>query len=63
MAWNAMGQGSSIFFIENKNQWPENVLFRSQLYGGYVFLEKNGLTYYFFDSENIKHSHGSYTTT
>lgn len=58
-----MAQGSSIFFIENKNQWPENVLFRSQLYGGYVYMEKNCLTYYFIDSKNLKHRHGTDNTT
>ncbi len=63
IAWNTMAQESNIFFIENKNQWPENVLFRSQLYGGYVFLEKNSLTYYFIDSENLQHRHGTYSTT
>lgn len=58
-AIEAVAQKSAIFFTENKRQWQENVLFRSQLYGGYVFLEKNGLTYYFKDEESLKHRHAS----
>ena len=52
-------QNSEIYFTENKHQWADNVLFRSQLYGGYVFLEKNSLTYYFRDSESLKHRHAT----
>ncbi|MBP5583469.1 MAG: hypothetical protein J6X43_05900, partial [Bacteroidales bacterium] len=48
-------QNSEIYFTENQHQWADNVLFRSQLYGGYVFLEKNSLTYYFRNSESLKH--------
>lgn len=52
-------QNSEIYFTENQHQWADNVLFRSQLYGGYVFLEKNSLTYYFRDSESLKHRHAT----
>lgn len=55
----ALAQSSAVFFTENKHQWDEKVLFRSHLYGGYVFLEKNCLTYYFRDAESLKHRHAS----
>ena len=34
-------------FEENKGQFHENVLYRCRLPMGYLFLEKNGLTYLF----------------
>ncbi|MBR4689563.1 MAG: gliding motility-associated C-terminal domain-containing protein [Bacteroidales bacterium] len=58
-----IAQKSAIYFTENKRQWQENVLFRSQLYGGYVFLEKNGLTYYFKDAESLQHRHAAEAPT
>jgi hypothetical protein len=38
-----------IKFTENKNQWDKNVLYRAQLDGGVLFLEKNCFTYNFYD--------------
>lgn len=60
---SVFAQESSIVFTENQKQWPSNVLFRSQLHKGNVFLEKNCLTYYFFDEENSKHRHGAYSVS
>ncbi|MCQ2958562.1 MAG: gliding motility-associated C-terminal domain-containing protein [Bacteroidales bacterium] len=56
-------QSSAIYFTENKNQWNSKVLFRSQLYGGYVFAEKNCLTYYFRDNNQTKHRHATQAIT
>lgn len=58
-ALHSFAQTSAIYFTENKHQWNDNVLFRSQLYGGYVFVEKNCLTYYFKDEKNLKHRHAN----
>ena len=44
-------------FIENKGQWHSNVLYKTELPGGALFLEKNGLTYNFVNEKDVKHSH------
>ena len=41
-------------FIENKNQWDENVLYKSEICGGAVFLGKNGFTFAFKDLKAVK---------
>lgn len=53
----SIAQTPRIYFTENKNQWPKQVLFRAPLYDGYLYAEKNCLTYYFFDNQNDKHDH------
>jgi gliding motility-associated-like protein len=41
-------------FIENKGQWSQAVLFKAELEGGAIFLEKNRFTLTFGDSEAIR---------
>ena len=52
-------------YIENKGQWPHQVLFRADLSGGFVYLEDKKITYMFFDRDWHKHGHdtenGKYT--
>lgn len=51
---------SDIYFIENKGQWEENVLFRADLPGGKLFVEKNRLTYLFYRNKDVytqQHQH------
>jgi len=43
----------SFKFWENKGQWDENVLFRSELNRGTVYLEKDHLTYFFLDQKQF----------
>ncbi len=38
-------------FIENKNQWDNNILFKTQAHGGVLFLEKNLFTVVLEDVE------------
>jgi len=45
-------------FIENKNQWNKQVLYRASLPGGSLFLEKNCLTYNIFDPSILARLHG-----
>ena len=40
-------------FIENKGQWNENVQFKTDIDGGYLYLEKQGLVYDFYDSKVV----------
>lgn len=48
---------NKIKFTENKNQWDKKVLFRAQLDGGALFLEKNAFTYNFYDKETLRSNH------
>ena len=53
-------QASNIRFTENKNQWQENILYRAQLDGGVLFLERNCFTYNFYDKESLHKHHRGY---
>ena len=46
-----------IKFTENKGQWENNVLYRAQLDGGALFLEKNCFTYNFYEKEKVDRNH------
>lgn len=48
---------SAIKFTENKSQWDNKVLYRAQLDGGVLFLEKNCFTYNFYDKETLRKDH------
>lgn len=43
-------------FIENKGQWPEQVNFRADIPGGFIWLEKNKFNYQF---RKIPYAHGT----
>lgn len=40
-------------FIENKNQWPENVAFKTDLKSGYLYLERDGFTFDLYDAHAV----------
>lgn len=44
------GGGGKICFIENKNQWKSNILYKTDLPSGALFLEPQCLTFNFRDS-------------
>ena len=45
-------------YVKNNGQWSPNILFKSNIPSGTLFLEKNSLTFKFFDGEAIyKHHH------
>ncbi len=44
-------RGNDIAFIENKGQWDDKALFRAEIDGGHIYLEKGGLTFDFRDQE------------
>ena len=46
-------QSKSLEFIENKGQWNENVCFQANLHAGRMFLEKNAISYVFYDQEAV----------
>lgn len=45
-------------FTENKGQWDNNILFRTEIPNGILYVEKDGLTYMF--SEPMEHRHGAH---
>lgn len=47
----------SMIFEENKNQWPSQVLFQTDLRGGYLWLEKNTFTYQFNEPVDFHDHH------
>ena len=55
-----IGQEDSYYsFIENKGQWPDQVLFKCELEEGNLFIENGGLTYDFWDYSEIRNLHGN----
>lgn len=48
---------NSITFTENKSQWDKKILYRAQLDGGALFLEKNAFTYNFYDKDKLRKNH------
>lgn len=47
----------SYVFIPNKNQWEEKVLYRANVPGGKFFLQKNAITYSFYDTKKLHENH------
>ncbi len=54
-------KSNGIRFTENKNQWDKNILYRAQLDGGALFLEKNCFTYSFYDKAALRAAHFGHT--
>ncbi len=50
-------QNPSLRFTENKGQWENNILFKAQLDGGALFLEKKCLTFNFYDKVKYRELH------
>ncbi|MBI5219885.1 MAG: gliding motility-associated C-terminal domain-containing protein [Bacteroidia bacterium] len=46
----------SYIFIENKKQWNANIVYKADIPGGSLFLEKNCFTYDFFNPDDVRHS-------
>lgn len=44
-------------FLENKGQWPNHVLFKTDLQGGKIWLEKAGILYQFLDLSGVEKIH------
>ena len=44
-------------FTENLGQWDDNILFRAQLDGGALFVEKKCLTFSFYDKKKLRSIH------
>jgi gliding motility-associated-like protein len=47
----------SLRFTENLGQWDDKILFRTQLDGGLLFMERNCLTFNFYDKKKYRSLH------
>src|ERR1700754_1218561 len=48
---------SNIYFTENLGQWDNNILLKAGLDGGVVFVERNCLTFNFYDKKKHRAIH------
>lgn len=55
--WTLAAQEPGIDFIENKQQFPEPVLFKASLPGGAVFLRSDGFTYNYYNEKDLERIH------
>lgn len=51
---------SSLIFIENKNQWSDDVYFSAQLPVGAIYLYDNSFRFFLTDVERLSHKHKKY---
>lgn len=51
---NALGHVDKYFFIENKGQWPDEVLYSTRINGLDAWITKNGVLYDFYKLEEIE---------
>lgn len=49
----AEGKEKHFQFIENKGQWENTFLYRAYIPGGELFIEKQGITYHFWDQAKM----------
>lgn len=54
---SAPAESKKLNFVENLGQWDGPFQFKVDLKGGWMFLEKSGMTFLF--SESIQHAHGN----
>ncbi len=48
---------ASLAFVKNLGQFEPEVLFRVQLHHGYIYLEKNGITFKLFEEQDYNEHH------
>ena len=49
-----------LVYIENKNQWAEDVFFSAQLPIGAIYLKSNSFHYFLRDVDRFEHLHEKY---
>ncbi len=57
MTLHAAELPAQLDYIKNNGQWEQQILYKADLRGGWVFLEKNSLTYLFLESKDMHHQH------
>ncbi|WP_229217092.1 gliding motility-associated C-terminal domain-containing protein [Dyadobacter luteus] len=56
-------RAGGMYFVQNKGQWDADVLFRTDVPGGFLFLKKQSFVYTFYDASRIATLHGKGTGT
>lgn len=46
-----------MYFVQNKGQWDSDILFRTEVPGGFLFLKKQSLLYVFYDAAKVSSLH------
>ena len=46
-----------MYFVENRGQWQSDVLFRTEIPGGFLFLKDHSLVYVFYDAARVSARH------
>ncbi|MCF2493786.1 DUF7948 domain-containing protein [Dyadobacter chenhuakuii] len=49
---------AGMHFIENRGQWESDILFRTEIPGGFLFLKKQSLVYVLYDAAQVSANHG-----
>ncbi|MCC6720895.1 MAG: gliding motility-associated C-terminal domain-containing protein [Bacteroidia bacterium] len=58
ISFNAFSnEDEKLRFVENKGQFESNVLYRVELNAGYIFLERNSITFKIFSYDDFSKSH------
>ena len=52
-------QAGGMYFVENRGQWDKDVLFRTEIPGGFLFLKDHSLVYVFYDATKVSSLHAS----
>lgn len=58
LALSFSARAGGMYFIENRGQWESDILFRTEIPGGFLFLKNNSLVYVFYDASKVASQHG-----
>ncbi|MCF0057876.1 gliding motility-associated C-terminal domain-containing protein [Dyadobacter sp. CY356] len=54
--------GGGMYFVQNKGQWDADILFRTEIPGGFLFLKNKSIVYVLYDASRVSAQHGKATT-
>lgn len=47
-------KAGDVLFVKNQGQWEKDVLYRGEIPGGFFYLNRGGLTYFFIDNNALE---------
>ncbi|TKT91641.1 gliding motility-associated C-terminal domain-containing protein [Dyadobacter frigoris] len=47
-----------MYFVQNKGQWDADILFRTEIPGGFLFLKNKSIVYVLYDASKVSDMHG-----
>ncbi|MBE9460990.1 gliding motility-associated C-terminal domain-containing protein [Dyadobacter subterraneus] len=51
-----------MYFVQNKGQWDSDILFRTEIPGGFLFLKNKSIVYVLYDASKVSDMHGKATS-